>query len=98
MKYYISRTHVSIDSSGKITIREAVLTKPDVIKSTREMLRRMTALGIDNIHICEHPINSRRWGQLEREGAKLVKTRRLTMADVASGLAEFAAEAAKNNS
>jgi len=98
LKFYISRTHVCIDDNGIPTGHESVLTKPDAIKPTREMLRRMKALGITNVHICEHPVNSRRWGKLDRAGTKRVKTRAMTLADVAGGLEELAAEAAKNNS
>lgn len=94
MKFYISRTHVSLDS-GKLTGYETVLTKPDDLKPTREMHRRMKALGIPNLHICEHPTNSRRWGQLDRAQTKRTKTRKMTMADVAGDLAELEREAAE---
>jgi len=101
MKFYVSRTHVFINDSGKVDGYETVLTKPDSLKPTREMLRRMKALGITDLHMCEHPANSRRWGQLDRAQTKRTKTRAMTMADVAGDLAELEKEAAEkeaNNS
>lgn len=98
MKYYVSRTHISLDDSGKLTGHETVLTKPDGIKPTREMLRRMRALGIPDLHLCPHPANSRRWGKLDREANKLRKTRKLTVADVAADLAELEREAQERDS
>jgi len=101
LKYYVSRTHISLDNSGKLTGYETVLTKPDTAKATREMLRRMRALGITDLHLCEHPINSRRWGKLDREQTKRTKTRAMTVADIAPALAELDREAAEkeaNNS
>jgi len=92
MKYYISRTHVEFNDAGRITGRETVLTKPDTRKATQEALRRYTALGITDLHVCEHPANSRRWGQLDRAANKLRKTRKMTLADVAADLAELEAE------
>jgi len=94
MKFYVSRTHVSLDS-GKPVGYETVLTKPDAAKPTREMLRRMRALGIPDLHMCEHPAGSRRWGKLDREQTKRTKTRAMTMADVAADLAELEKEAAE---
>ena len=98
MKYYISKTHVALDASGRLTGRETVLTKPDTLKATKEALRRFRALGIANVHMCEHPTNSRRWGKLDRAANKLRKTRKMTLADVAADLAELEAESkAKDN-
>ena len=74
MKYYVSRTHMTLDS-GKLTGYETVLTKPDLIQPTRETMRRMSALGITNLYLCEHPANSRRWGQLDRAQTKRTNTR-----------------------
>lgn len=100
MKYYISKTDVSIDASGKLTGAERVLTKPDTLRATKEALRRYRALGIDNLHLSKHPANSRRWGKLQRAQNKLRKTRKMTMADVAKDLAELEAESKEkeNNS
>ena len=95
MKYYVSRTHVSINDSGKVEGYETVLTKPDDLKPTREMLRRMKALGITDLHMCKHPAKSRRWGRLDRAQTKRTKTRKMTMADVAGDLAELEREAAE---
>ena len=92
MKYYVSRTHVSLDDAGKLSGYETVLTKPDDIKPTRETFRRMKALGISDLHVCVHPTNSRRWGRLDRAQTKRTKTRKMTMADVADDLAELEKE------
>ena len=92
MKYYVSRTHVSLDDAGKLSGYETVLTKPDDIKPTREMFRRMKALGISDLHVCEHPVNSRRWGRLDRAQTKRTKTRKMTVADIAGDLAELEKE------
>jgi hypothetical protein len=97
MKYYVSRTHMTLDS-GKLTGYETVLTKPDLIQPTRETMRRMSALGITNLYLCEHPANSRRWGQLDRAQTKRTKTRKMTSADVAGHLAEMDREAAARDS
>ena len=101
MKYYVSRTHVFFNDAGKVDGYETVLTKPDDLKPTREMLRRMKALGITDLHLCEHPAKARRWGQPARAQTKRTKARAMTMADVAADLAELEKEAAEkeaNNS
>ena len=92
MKYYVSRTHVDLDATGRLSGRETVITRPDTLKATKEALRRYTALGITNLHLCKHPPNSRRWGKLDRAANKLRKTRKMTLADVAADLAELEAE------
>ena len=101
MKYYVSKTDVSLDKAGKLAYAERVLTKPDTLKATKEAIHRYRAIGIEHIHLCEHPANSRRWGQLQRAQNKLRKTRKMTLADVAKDLAELEKEAAEkeaNNS
>jgi len=92
MKYYVSRTHVEFNDAGRLSGRETVITKPDTLKATKEALRRYTALGITDLHVCKHPANSRRWGKLDRAANKLRKTRKMTLADVAADLAELEAE------
>ena len=92
MKYYVSRTHVELDAAGRLSGRETVITRPDTLKATKEALRRYTALGITDLHLCKHPANSRRWGKLDRAANKLRKTRKMTLADVAADLAELEAE------
>jgi hypothetical protein len=89
LKHYVSRTHISLDASGKLDGYETVLTQPAPLEATTEALRRYRALGIPNLHICAHPANSRRWGKLDREQTKRTKTRALTLADVAEDLAEL---------
>ena len=55
MKYYVSRTHVDLDATGRLSGRETVITRPDTLKATKEALRRYTALGITNLHLCKLP-------------------------------------------
>ena len=98
MKYYISKTDVEINEAGRLTGRERVLTKPDTLRATQNSLRRLTALGIENLHICKHPANSRRWGKLQRAQNKLRKTRKMPLADVAKDLAELEAESKEKES
>ena len=89
MQYYISRTHVSLDTAGRLSGYETVLTKPSTFTATQNAYKRFSALGIDCLHVCEHPANSRRWGRLDREQTKRTKTRAMTVADVAEDLAEL---------
>jgi hypothetical protein len=96
MQYYISKTQVSLDAEGRLSAREVVLTKPSTIAAAQEAHRRYTVLGIGNIHICEHPKNSRRWGRLDREATARRKTRPLTIADVVEDLAELERESQEN--
>ena len=96
MKYYVSKTHVELDAAGRLSGRETVLTKPDTLKCTQNSLRRLTALGIENLHLCEHPPKSRRWGRLDRAANKLRKTRKLTLEDLAEDIAELEREKCKD--
>jgi len=96
MKYYVSRSHVFI-KDGKLDGYETVLTRPDTLTATKNALSRYKALGIENLHLCEHPANSRRWGKLDREQTKRTKTRKLTMADVAADLAELNEQAKESD-
>ncbi len=90
MKYYISKTHIGLDASGRLSGYETVLTRPDTLKAAQEALRRFKAIGITSIHLCEPPKNSRRYGKLDREaGRRRGKARKLTLADVAADLAEL---------
>jgi len=88
MQYYISKTTVQI-KDGKLDGYEEVLTRPDKLKPTREMLRRMRAIGIENIHLCEHPKNSRRLGKLSRASTARRKEVKMTNADVAEIVEQF---------
>jgi len=97
LKYYVSRTHIALDASGRLSGYETVLTRPDTLKATTEALRRYKAIGITSIHLCEHPKNSRRYGTLDREaGKRRGKARKLTLADVAEDLAELEKESDKS--
>ena len=83
MRFYISQTALTL-TDGAISATETVLTKPDTERATREMYRRMERIGVPHIHVCEHPANSRRHGQLLRAQNKRHKAARdLTGAEVA---------------
>ena len=98
MQYYLSRTHISIDGAGRLSGYETVLTKPSSHAAAQNAYKRFSALGIDNIHVCAHPPNSRRWGKLDREQTKRTKTRAMTVADIAEDLAELERESQEKQS
>ncbi len=86
-QWYVSKTEVAI-VDGKLTATETVLTKPDTEKATREMARRMTALGIEGIAACAP--NPKRLKKLIREQNKRRKAaRKLTVAEVAEIVEEL---------
>lgn len=97
MQYYVSKTTVRI-KDGKVDGYEEALTKPDKLKPTKEMLRRMRAIGIENVHLCEHPKNSRRYGKLVKAAALRRKEVKMTKADVAEIVAEFEKDQESENS
>ena len=89
MKYYISKTFVSVSEEGKVTGYENVLTRPDSFSNAVAQLKRFKRMGIENIHLCEHPVNSRRYGKLERAYNKRRKAdRQLTLGEVAEIMAD----------
>ena len=88
-KYYISKTFVTVNKDGKVTGYENVLTRPDSHSNAAAQLKRFERMGIENIHLCEHPANGRRYGKLERAYNKRRKAdRQLTMGEVAEIMAE----------
>jgi len=89
MKYYITKTYVTLNENGKVTGYENVLTRPDSFSNAVAQLKRFKRMGIENIHLCEHPVNSRRYGKLERAYNKRRKAdRQLTLGEVAEIMAE----------
>ena len=87
-KWYISQTALTL-TDGAISATEAALTQPDTGKATREMYRRMERIGVPHIHVCEHPVNSRRYGRLVRAQNKRHKAaRHLAGAEVAEILGD----------
>ena len=89
MKYYISKTCVTLNEEGKVTGYENVLTRPDSYSNAAAQLKRFERMGIENIHLCAHPTNSRRYGKLERAYNKRRKAdRQLTLGEVAEIMAE----------
>ena len=94
MKYYISKTDVSINAAGRLSGSERVLTKPDTLRATKESFRRLTAIGIENLHI--NAYEKKRYNKLIREQNKRRKTKALTIADVAQMTKQFDAEIGEN--
>ena len=70
MKFYVSRTHVFINEAGKVDGYETVLTKPDSHKPTREMHRRMKALGIPKTRAMTMADVAGDLAELEKEAAE----------------------------
>ena len=87
-KWYVSQTSVAL-VEGKPVATETPLTRPDTERATREMHRRMKAIGVPDIHVCRP--NSKRYNRLMREQNR--KTKPVTIADVAEAMREFEGEA-----
>ena len=86
-KWYVSQTSVAI-VDGKPVATEVPLTRPDVERATREMFRRMSRIGVPNIHVCKP--NPKRYNRLLREYNKRRKAARsLTVAEVAEIVEEM---------
>lgn len=88
MQYYVSKTTVEI-VDGRVTGYEEVMTKPDSLRVTRNSLRRLSAIGIENLHLCEHPKNSRRYGKLVKAATQRRKAKKITKADLAKMIEDF---------
>lgn len=97
MQYYVSKTTVEI-KDGRIEGYEEAMTKPDKLRPTKEALRRFKALGIENVHLCEHPKNSRRYGKLVKAAAQRRKVKKMTKADLAKMIEDFDKEFETNES
>tara|TARA_Y100001938_G_scaffold147551_1_gene228978 strand:+ start:1833 stop:2123 length:291 start_codon:yes stop_codon:yes gene_type:complete len=92
-QWYVSKTEVAI-VDGKLTATEVVMTKPDTEKASREMARRMTALGIEGIAV-NRP-NPKRLKKLMREQNKRRKAeKKMTVADIAEIEAAFSEDGDK---
>ena len=87
-KYYISQTVVEL-VDGRLTGREVVITRADArvdkdsarLQNIRLFRSKLTALGIENLHVCEY--EKKRYNKLIREQNKRHKNRKLTVADLA---------------
>jgi hypothetical protein len=86
--WYVSQIEVSLDSEGCIQAVESVLTVPEASKSKKAgrrmastTLARMTALGIENIFLCEP--NHKRYSKLLRAQNKRNKVRKMSKAAIA---------------
>lgn len=88
MQYYVSKTTVEI-VDGRVKGYEEVMTKPDSLRVTRNSLRRLSAIGIENLHLCEHPKNSRRYGKLVKAATQRRKAKKITKADLAKMIEDF---------
>ena len=89
MKYYISQTIVEM-VDGRLTGREVVMTRADSrvkdsegtqYKNVKLFMHKMTAMGIQNLHINEH--EKKRYNSLIRDQNKRHKVKQLTAADLA---------------
>ena len=102
-KYYVSQTLVEyID--GHLSCREVVLTRADSrvkdsegtqYKNVKLFMHKMTAMGIQNLHINEY--EKKRYNRLIREQNKRHKVKQLTMADLAKMTAEANTELSDNH-
>ena len=101
MKYYISQTVVEV-VDGRLTGREVVLTRADArvdkegarLQNVKLFKSKLTALGIENLHINEY--DKKRYNRLVREQNKRHKNRKLTVADLAK-MTEQAEELSPDN-
>ena len=91
--WYVCKVDLTQDADGRLTAIERALTRPEGSKSKTEgrrvaaaTLARMTALGIEDLHLC-HP-NHKRYSKLLREQNKRNKIRKMTKADLAVILAD----------
>tara|TARA_Y100000310_G_C20204630_1_gene588499 strand:+ start:288 stop:539 length:252 start_codon:yes stop_codon:yes gene_type:complete len=75
-------------ADGKIQATETVLTRADTEKATREMHRRMVAIGVPDVHVCAP--NPKRFKRLMREqNARRKADRALTVGEVAEIVEEL---------
>jgi len=87
LKYYVSKTDVSI-VDGRITATETILTRPDNLRATTEMHRRMERIGIENIAVCKYVL--KRYKKLTAAANKRRKAdKKMTVADLAEIEAAF---------
>ncbi len=68
---------------------EKILTKADSEKVTKNSLRRLQALGIEDLYMVKY--ERKRYNRLMREQNR--RTRAVTLADVADAVKEFSDEA-----
>ena len=73
--WYVSKVDVGLNAEGRIETVERVLTAPEASKSKKEGRRlaamtmaRMTALGIENLHL--NPPDHKKYSKLLREQNK----------------------------
>mgnify|MGYP001110168935 FL=1 len=100
-KYYISQTIVEV-VDGRLTCREVVITRADArvdkdsarLQNIRLFRSKLTALGIENLHVCKY--EKKRYNKLIREQNKRHKNRKLTVADLAK-MTEQAEELGSKN-
>ena len=97
MKYYISQTILEV-VDGRLTGREVVITRADAkvdkdsarLQNIKLFKSKLTALGIENLHVCEY--DKKRYNKLVREQNKFRKTKALTVADIAQMTEQFESE------
>jgi len=93
MKYYISKINLRYGNESKgepyLVADEKILTKADSEKTTKNSLRRLQAIGIEDLYMVKY--ERKRYNRLMREQNR--KTKPVTLADVAGALQEFSNEA-----
>ena len=93
MKYYISQINLRYGHPTKgedyLVADEKIITKADTEKTTKNSLRRLTNLGIEDLYMVKY--ERKRYNRLMREQNR--KTRAVTLADVADAMKEFSSEA-----
>ncbi len=101
-KYYISQTIVEV-VDGHLTCREVVITRADAkvdkdsarLKNIKLFRSKLTALGIENLHVCEY--EKKRYNKLVRDQNKYRKDKKLTVADLAKMTEQAEELASKEN-
>ena len=93
MKYYVSKINLRYGNSAKgedyLVADEKILTNADSEKVTKNSLRRLQALGIEDLYMVKY--ERKRYNRLMREQNR--RTRAVTLADVADAVKEFSDEA-----
>jgi len=92
MKYYLTKTDVTAGDPAKgepfVVATEVVMTKPGSLAATQGARSRWTAMGIENLHVNKY--GAKRYKMLLRAQNKKRKETKMTNADVAQIVREFA--------
>ena len=93
MKYYISKINLRYGNESKgepyLVADEKILTQADSEKTTKNSLRRLQAIGVQDIYMVKY--ERKRYNRLMREQKR--KTKPVTVADIAEVMQEVEGEA-----